>query len=160
MSKYNNMKTTFCYRLAFFLFIISCAATALAQDYSWDHLPVITRPVFKKDTFSIAAYGAKPDGITLNTTAINEAIADCSRKGGGVVLVPGGLWLTGPIVLRSNVNFHVDRAAILQFTADFDQYPIVAGNYEGHPAARCQSPLSGADLANIAVTGTGIIAGQ
>ena len=87
MSKYNNMKTTFCYRLAFFLFTISCAATALAQDYSWDHLPVITRPVFKKDTFSIAAYGARPDGITLNTTAINNAISQLgnvqSRVGAG-----------------------------------------------------------------------------
>lgn len=160
MSKYDMMKTMFFYRLAFFMFSISCTATALAQDYSWDHLPVVTRPVFKKDTFSIAAYGAKPDGVTLNTSAINEAITDCSRKGGGVVVVPQGLWLTGPIVLRSNVDFHIDRAAILQFTADFDQYPIVAGNWEGHPAARCQSPLSGTDLENIAITGTGIIDGN
>jgi polygalacturonase len=154
------MKTNFYYRLAFFLFGVAGTATALAQDYSWDHLPVIVRPAFKKDTFSIAAYGAKPDGITLNTSAINDAITDCSRKGGGVVLVPQGLWLTGPIVLRSNVDFHVDRAAILQFTADYDQYPIVAGNWEGHPAARCQSPLSGADLENVAITGSGIIDGN
>ena len=154
------MKTSFYYRLAFFLSGVAATATALAQDYSWDHLPVITRPVFKKDTFSIAAYGARPDGITLNTVAINDAIADCSRKGGGVVLVPQGLWLTGPIVLRSNVDFHVDRAAILQFTADYDQYPIVAGNWEGHPAARCQSPLSGTDIENVAITGSGIIDGN
>jgi polygalacturonase len=130
------------------------------QDYSWNHLPAIARPEFKKDTFRIAAYGAVPDGITLNTKAINEAIADCSRKGGGVVLVPQGLWLTGPLVMGSNVNLHLDRAAILQFTADFDQYPIIAGNWEGHPAARCQSPVSGTDLENIAITGSGIIDGN
>ncbi len=139
------------------------AVVVVAQDhtdYSWDHLPTIVRPVFGKDTFSIIRYGAIPDGVTLNTKAINEAIADCSRKGGGVVLVPHGLWSTGPIVLRSHVNLHIDRAAILQFTTDFDQYPIVAGNWEGHPAARCQSPLSGTDLEDVAITGTGIIDGN
>ncbi|MES1161259.1 MAG: glycoside hydrolase family 28 protein, partial [Bacteroidota bacterium] len=120
----------------------------------------VQAPAFKKDTFSIAAYGARPDGITLNTTAINEAISDCGRKGGGVVLVPPGYWLTGPLVLKSGVNLHIDRAAILQFTADFSQYPIIAGNWEGHPAARCQSPISATDQDNIAITGTGIIDGN
>ncbi|HLZ89859.1 MAG TPA: glycoside hydrolase family 28 protein, partial [Puia sp.] len=134
--------------------------STFAQEYSWSNLPVIHRPTFKKDTFSIKKYGAIADGITLNTKAINAAIADCSSKGGGVVLIPAGLWLTGPITLRSNVNLHVHRAAILQFTDDKDQYPIVAGNWEGHPAARCQSPISGADLQNIAITGGGIIDGN
>ncbi|MDP4214605.1 MAG: glycoside hydrolase family 28 protein [Bacteroidota bacterium] len=130
------------------------------QEYSWDRLPRITRPVFAKDTFSIVRYGAKPDAQQLNTRAINDAIEDCSRKGGGVVLIPRGYWLTGPVTLRSNVNLHVDRAAILQFTADFDQYPIVEGNWEGHPAARCQSPITGTDLQNVAITGSGVIDGN
>src|SRR6185503_10979533 len=55
------------------------------------------------------------------------------------------------------VNLHIDRAAILQFTADFSQYPLVEGNWEGHPAARCQSPMSASDVENIAITGGGII---
>lgn len=149
------MKTKIVLLLCFFV-----VAAAHAQDYSWDHLPVIQPPVFKKDTFTITAYGAIPDGLTLNTNAINTAIADCSRKGGGVVLVPAGYWLTGPIVLKSGVNLHVVRAAMLQFSSDLNQYPIVAGNWEGHPAARCQSPLSGTDLENIAITGSGIIDGN
>src|SRR5580658_6787939 len=134
--------------------------TVDAQDYSWDHLPVITRPAFEKDSFFITAYGAVPDGITLNTAAINAAIEDCRRKGGGVVVVPQGLWVTGPVVLRSHVNLDVTRAAILQFTNDHTQFPIVIGNYEGHPAAKCQSPLSGTDLEDVAITGTGIIDGN
>jgi polygalacturonase len=140
--------------------IFSCSSTVSAQDYSWDHLPVISRPILKRDTFSITRYGAVPDGTTINTKAINDAIEDCSRKGGGVVLVPQGLWVSGPIVLRSGVNLHVDRAAILQFSSDKSLYPIVAGNWEGHPAARCQSPISGTDLENIAITGSGIIDGS
>lgn len=146
-----------CLVTAVFYFLV-CAACA--QDYSWQHLPVIHRPVFKKDTFSIVRYGAVADGVTINTKAIDAAIEDCSRKGGGVVLVPPGLWATGPIVLRSGVNLHVDRAAILQFSSDKDLYPIVSGNWEGHPAARCQSPISGAGLENIAITGGGIIDGN
>lgn len=144
----------------FFVLLAIATTTGVAQDYSWDHLPVISRPVFRADTVTIIAYGAVPDGITLNTAAINAAIEECSRKGGGVVVVTQGLWLTGPIVLRSNVNLHLDRAALLQFTPDRDQYPIIAGNWEGHPAARCQSPLSGTDLENVAITGTGIIDGS
>ncbi|HVS98868.1 MAG TPA: hypothetical protein VHE54_20405, partial [Puia sp.] len=140
--------------------LCSLAGVAGAQDYSWQHLPVIHRPVFKKDTFSIVRYGAVADGITINTKAINSAIEDCSRKGGGVVLVPAGLWATGPVVLRSGVNLHVDRAAILQFSSDKDLYPIVAGNWEGHPSARCQSPVSATGAENIAITGGGIIDGN
>jgi polygalacturonase len=134
--------------------------TAAAQEYSWEHLPTIAQPVFPRDTFNIIRYGAKTDALGLNTAAIEAAMADCSRKGGGVVLIPAGYWLTGPLTLHSNVNLHIDRAAILQFTADFDQYPIVEGNWEGHPAARCQSPVSGTDLQNIAITGAGIIDGS
>src|ERR1700744_2199129 len=52
-------------------------------DFGWTNLPVIHRPEFRRDTFSILRYGAVADGITLNTKAINSAIEDCSRKGGG-----------------------------------------------------------------------------
>jgi len=140
--------------------IVLTAHTLFAQNYSWSNLPSIHKPSFKKDTFNIKKFGAVADGVTLNTKAINAAIDACSSKGGGVVNVPAGLWLTGPVVMKSNVNLHIDRAAILQFTADKDQYPVIAGNWEGHPAARCQSPISGTDLVNIAITGGGIIDGN
>jgi len=142
------------------LVAVSFIASAQSGQFSWHNLPKARLPIFKKDTFNIAGYGAKPDGITLNTASINRAIADCSAKGGGVVLIPQGFWLTGPLVLKSNVNLHVSRAALLQFTDDKNQYPLVEGNYEGHPAVRNQSPISGADLENIAITGSGIIDGH
>ncbi|SDH92476.1 glycoside hydrolase family 28 protein [Mucilaginibacter sp. P25] len=130
------------------------------QQYSWQHLPQVNKPVFKKDTINILKYGAKADGITLNTTSINKAISACSAKGGGVVLIPQGLWLTGPLVMKSNVNLHVSRAALLQFTDDKTQYKLVEGNYEGHAAVRNESPISGTNLTNIAITGEGIIDGH
>jgi polygalacturonase len=150
-------------RLTFIAVVfISASQMASAQtgQYSWQHLPQVSSPVFKTDTFNIINYGAKADGITLNTKSINKTITDCSAKGGGVVLIPQGLWLTGPIVMQSNVNLCVSRAALLQFTDDKSQYPLVEGNYEGHAAVRNQSPISGTDLQNIAITGDGIIDGH
>jgi len=143
-----------------FLLLNSWLTKAQAPPYSWTNLPHITKPVFKKDTINIKSFGAKADGITLNTKSINNAIASCSAKGGGVVRIPQGLWITGPIILKSNVNLHIDRAAVLQFTGDKEQFALVEGNYEGHAAVRNQSPISGTDLENIAITGDGIIDGH
>jgi len=137
--------------------LAGCAAWAQFPGVS---LPKIKQPGFKADTFKITQYNAKADGITLNTESINKAITDCSDKGGGVVLIPDGMWLTGPIDLKSNVNLHLEHDAILLFTKDKSQYPIVEGFYEGLPAGRCKSPISGKDLQNVAITGSGIIDGN
>jgi len=143
------------------LLLAGCVTSRVqGQQYSWQHLPRVNKPEFKKDTINILKYGAKADGITLNTTSINKAISACSAKGGGVVLIPQGLWLTGPLVMKSNVNLHVSRAALLQFTDDKTQYKLVEGNYEGHAAVRNESPISGTNLTNIAITGEGIIDGH
>lgn len=98
--------------------------------------------------------------MTLNTKAINEAIDACSKKGGGVVLVPSGFWLTGPIELKTNVNLHLQRNAILQSTDDLSQFRLVEGNWEGLPQMRNQSPISATNATNIAITGFGIIDGN
>jgi len=122
-------------------------------------LPKVQQPVFKKDTFNITKYGAKNDGVFLNSVAINKAIDDCSLKGGGTVLVPDGFWLTGPIVLKSNVNLHISKGALLQFSDNYDDYPVVKTSWEGLDAIRCQSPISATDVSNIAITGGGIVDG-
>lgn len=123
-------------------------------------LPVIISPKFKKDTLSITKLGAVPDGYFLNTAIINDAITTLHKKGGGVVLVPKGLWLTGPIVLKSNINLHLAVGATLLFTSDKSQYPLVEANWEGLQQMRNQSPISATDATNIAITGKGIIDGN
>jgi polygalacturonase len=147
-------------RIAAISFCLLALGTVVKAQFGNLPLPVVQQPAFKADTFNIKSFGAVNDGITLNTTSINKAIAACSQKGGGVVLVPGGLWLTGPIELKNNVNLHINRDAVLMFSADFNQYPIVEGYYEGVKAGRCQSPISGRNLENIAITGTGIVDGN
>jgi polygalacturonase len=123
-------------------------------------LPVIIQPNFKKDTVSIAKHGAVADGYFLNTKSISGAIDALSKKGGGVVLVPAGLWLTGPVVLKNNINLHIATGATLLFTDDQNEYPLVKGNWEGLPQMRNQSPVSATGATNIAITGKGIIDGN
>ena len=136
------------------IFSFSFVFNNLAQNFK------VTQPTFKKDTFNIVKYGAVADGVTLNSKAIQAAIDACSKKGGGVVLVPGGFWSTGPIELKSNVNLHIKRDAVLQFTDDFNEYKLIQTNWEGLDAYRNQSPLSATNAVNIAVTGNGIVDGN
>lgn len=143
-------------------FLVMFAFDVKSQNkkaYSFDNLPAVKMPVFKTDTFSIVAYGAVNDGITLNTVSINKAIIACSEKGGGVVVIPAGMWLTGPVELKSNVNLHLQKNSLLQFTKDFDQYKLVESNWEGFEQMRNQSPLWANNQRNIAITGSGIIDG-
>ncbi|KQN37906.1 glycoside hydrolase [Pedobacter sp. Leaf41] len=148
------------YRFKIALACICLFSVSVSMAQQKPSMPVIQQVNIKADTTSIVSFGAKGDGVSLNTESINKAIAAVSQKGGGVVLIPGGLWLTGPIELKSNVNLHLKRDALLQFTDDFNQYKLVEGNWEGQPAWRNQSPISGFDLENIAITGSGIIDGN
>lgn len=132
--------------------------TEFQEKYAYE-LPQINLPVFKKDTFLITDFGAQAGGIALNTQAINQAIETCSQRGGGVVLIPAGLWLSGPIRLRSHVNLHLERGALLQFSDDLDQYPLIHTNWEGLEAIRNHSPIYGENLENVAITGAGIFDG-
>ena len=120
----------------------------------------VALPIIKTDTFNVINYSAKPDGITMNTKAINNAISDCSAKGGGVVLIPKGIWLTGPLVLQSHVNLHLQANALLLSTPDRTQYTLVKGSYEGLTQLRNQSPISATGATDIAITGQGIIDGN
>jgi polygalacturonase len=145
-------------KISSLVLLLLATFTAAAQ---WNKkLPVVISPKFKKDTVSIVKFGAVPDGNTLNTKAINNAIETLAKRGGGVVLVPAGLWLTGPIELKSNINLHIAASATLLFTADKSQYPLVKANWEGLEQMRNQSPISATGATNIAITGKGIIDGN
>jgi len=141
-----------------FLLLLFCLPVLCAGQRKIPSVAAL--PKFKKDTVNIIKFGAAPDGFTLNTKSITAAIDALAKKGGGVVMVPAGLWLTGPIVLKSNINLHLANGATLLFTDDQKEYPLVKGNWEGIPQMRSQSPLSATNASNIAITGKGIIDGN
>lgn len=138
--------------------------TTVIDNSIYDNLPFdmpkVEQPVFPDYQVNIRTFGAKSDGITLNTKAINDAIRDVNIKGGGKVIIPEGMWLTGPIELLSNVNLHTEPNALILFTNDFDAYPIIATSFEGMETRRCQSPISARNAENIAITGHGTFDGS
>src|SRR6187549_2601060 len=107
--------------------IVKCGAAAIAlliasssvfaQDdalYKNLEFPMtkVVEPSFANNSVSIRDFGAVSDGITLNTKAFADAIEAVVKKGGGQVIIPRGIWLTGPIVLKSNINLHTEAGAL------------------------------------------------
>ena len=123
-------------------------------------MPKVQQPAFPAYEVNIEKFGAKGDGLFLNTKAINDAIKEVNQRGGGKVIIPEGTWLTGPIELLSNVNLYTERNALVLFTGDFEAYPIIPTSFEGLDTRRCQSPISARDAENIAITGYGIFDGN
>lgn len=155
-----------------FLSFIGCSS--LAAGYSQNELsigeelyrdlpfemPVVKQPSFPDYKVNILDFGAKGDGVTLNTEAINKAIEVVHQRGGGHVIIPKGFWLTGPIVLQSNVNLYTEPNALVLFTSDFKAYPIIPTSFEGLETRRCQSPISARNAENIAISGFGVFDGS
>ena len=95
-------------------------AAALFTLFSASGQPQVAKPTFPKYTVDLADIGGTGDGVTLNTAAFAKAIAAISEKGGGELVVPPGIWLTGPIKLCSNLNLHLERGALIKFSGDFN----------------------------------------
>lgn len=142
------------------------AATAFADNYSkyYTDLPVHINQVKE---FSIPSYevkitdfGGVNDGVTLNTDAFGKAIAHLSAKGGGHLIVPAGIWYTGPIVFDNNIDLHLDRGALILFSENLADYPTVKSDWEGLSTHRAMSPLTARDKKNISITGEGTINGN
>ncbi|MDO3412381.1 glycoside hydrolase family 28 protein [Saccharibacillus sp. CPCC 101409] len=107
----------------------------------------------------VADYGASGDGLELCTDAIQAAIDACAAEGGGRVVVPAGIWRTGPLTLRSRIDLHLEDGALVNFEPNHELYPLVDSHFEGRAGWRCQAPLDGADLTDVAITGSGIFDG-
>ena len=117
-------------------------------------------PEFANRTFNIMDYGADATGIELSTAAIQGAIDACTEAGGGTVIIPAGVYVTGPIVLKSNVRLYADWNSLVIFSDDFTLYPIKDALFEGLNTKRCQSPISAYQAENIAITGHGTFDGN
>ena len=117
-------------------------------------------PIFPDRQVSITDYKAVSGGIVSNTAAINQAITELSNLGGGTVIVPEGIWLTGPITLKSNINLHLEKGALITFDKNPEEYPVILTDYEGQPRLRAVSPIHAFEEENIAITGEGIIDGN
>ena len=94
-------------------------------------------PEIPEKRFVITEYGAVPNGKASNTKAIAAAIEAASQAGGGKVVIPPGVWLTGPIELKSNINLHAERGALIYFDKNPEEYHVFLADYEGQPRKYC-----------------------
>ena len=144
---------------------LSWSAKAIQDEKKWDEIyhmaDNIKEPVFPDKTVNITEFGAVADGKTMNTEAINNAIAACSKAGGGTVLVADGTFLTGAIHLKSNVNLHLSDGTTLKFSTNPQDYlPMVHTRWEGNDCFNYSPLIYANGQNNIAVTGKGTLDGQ
>ncbi|WP_296700321.1 glycoside hydrolase family 28 protein [Algoriphagus sp.] len=123
-------------------------------------MPMVQETSFPAFEKNIIEFGAIGDGLTKNSQAFKAAIEEVNSKGGGKVTVPRGIWMTGPITLLSNVNLHLEDGALIIFSKDKDDYPLVETSFEGLNTVRCLSPINAFQVENIAITGKGTIDGS
>ena len=147
-------------RLTILLFFMT-ALSLKAADYDryYQNLPCEVKAVvpvqIPQNEVSISDFGAVGDGITLCTEAFDKAISALTKKGGGRVVVPQGVWLTGPIALKDNIELHISQNAIVCFSPDKRLYV----DPKGKSGSRVLACIRASKRKNIAITGRGILDG-
>ncbi|MCX2476803.1 glycoside hydrolase family 28 protein [Pedobacter sp. MC2016-05] len=121
------------------------------------NMPAVKYPDFTGvKRFSIVDFGAVLGDKIKNSKAIAAAIDQANRENGGIVVVPEGQWLTGKIQLKSNVNLHLNRGAVLLFSEDPNDYlPAVHSSWEGMECYNYAPLIYAYQCKNIAITGEG-----
>ena len=135
-----------------------------ADPWTTEYPKILARikpPTFPKRDFSILKYGAVAGGTVDCRDAIHKAVEACSKAGGGRVVVPAGVFLTGAVRLRSNVNLHVAKGATLKFSTDPKAYlPLVHTRWEGMELMHLSPFIYAYEEQNVAITGEGTLDGQ
>ena len=130
--------------------LVQSQAQSGSKDYKYKEvyknlpfdMPQINAPTFPDRSVLLTEFGAIGNGTTLSTEAFAKAIDTLASQGGGHLIVPAGIWFTGPIVLKSNIDLHLEKGAVILFSPDVDLYPLVETVFEGLDTRRCQSPIS------------------
>lgn len=146
-------------------FMVTLCPAEMTSEDGWKHVPRILEriqpPVFADRDFPVTNFGARTDGRTDNTEAFAKAIQACHAAGGGRVVVPEGTFLTGPIHLKSNVNLHLAKGAVIRFITDPNRYlPVVFTRFEGTECWNFSPLVYAFEQENIAITGQGTLDGN
>ena len=121
----------------------------------------IVPPAFPAHDFVITRHGAVADGKSDCTQAIGDTIEECSKAGGGRVVVPPGHYLSGPIQLKSNVDLYLAKDATIHFSTDPAHYlPVVLTRFESTEVMNYSPFIYALGQENIAITGEGTLDGQ
>ena len=113
----------------------------------------------KKQTFNIDDFGAKGDSSTINTVAIQQAIDKCSQSGGGTVMISKGIYISGTVLLKSNVTLHISKEAKLVGSSNPAHYQNIEPFIDATGQERGKCLLGAVGANNIGITGGGTIDG-
>lgn len=118
----------------------------------------IAASVFAADrpTFNVLDFGAKGDGVTKNTDAIQKALDAAAHAGGGNVNVPEGVYLTGSLVIGANTTLQMAPRGYLMGSPDIADYPVINVRWEGEFRDGHRALLSASNVANVTIAGGGI----
>jgi len=119
-------------------------------------------PIFaaQPTSIDITTRGAVGDGNALNTKAIQAAIDECSKNGGGTIVVPKGEFITGSILLKSGVSLEVQEGGVLKGSPHVEDYPIMNWRIEGHTEPRPMALVNALNDDHLHITGPGTIDGN
>jgi len=110
--------------------------------------------------YNISGYGAIGDGKTINTSVIQATINACTTAGGGIILIPKGVFITGAIFLKQGVNLRIEKGGVLKGSTKQDDYPQIMTRWEGIERKWTSALLNIVDVNNIEITGEGTIDGS
>lgn len=113
----------------------------------------------RRSEYVITEFGAAPDK-KMNTAAIQQAIDTAAENGGGKIVIPAGVFMTGALILKSNICLYLNPGAVLRFSEDQKDYPVVSSRWEGVQQQVYASCLYAENAENISVTGFGILDGN
>lgn len=153
------------FSIAILLGALSPNATIAQNSAPWNEMDKIiksiTVPKFKNKDYIVTDYGAVGNGNTDCSEAIKKAIDACNKGGGGRVVIPPGKYCTGPVYIKSNVNLHLQKDAVLLFSTNPDDYlPLVQMRWEGVDVMNYSPLVYSFREKNIAITGEGTLDGQ
>lgn len=148
---------------AFAACLTLCVVSAKDYSGSLESLPFEMQapvlPEIPSLTVSLSDFGGKGDGIALNTEAFDRALTHLSEIGGGHLIVPSGIWLTGPIRLRSNIDLHLEKDAIVLFSSDKSLFPVIPAD-QGTSGTMRTPPVFAHNISNFMITGEGVFDGN
>lgn len=151
--------------MAMLMVLLAANSTVNAQDYAryYENLPVampqVNTPNIPARTVKLSDYGAVGDGVTLVTEALQKAINDVAKQGGGHVVIEAGIWLTGPITLKDGIDLHLERNALLAFSPD-KAVAMKKDSKTGELKDRAEPGISASKRHDISISGEGTIDGN
>lgn len=158
-------------RALYFALVVGCSLvlpaenSSAAVDVSGLENLRPARPVIPARTFHLADFGGVADGRTLNTAVFTRAIAAVAAAGGGHLVVAPGIYISGPFVLCSNLDLHLEAGAVIRAPATFAELGLpdpasIATQLEASAVVTPEPLITGRHLHDVSLTGTGTIDGN